>query len=61
MIVSSQFALLFGHPTLIFGTVDLDMHSHARMDPMDCAPMTVVSRLLDLPDELKLEVIQHVS
>lgn len=31
------------------------------MDSMDCALVTVASRLLDLPDELKLEVVRHVS
>ena len=31
------------------------------MDPIDCSSVTGVSRLLELPDELKLEVIQHVS
>jgi hypothetical protein len=31
------------------------------MDPMDCSFVTGASRLLELPDELKLEVVQHVS
>ena len=31
------------------------------MDPMECSSVTGVSRLLELPDELKLEVVQHVS
>lgn len=30
-------------------------------DTMDYSLVTVVSRLLDLPDELKLEVVRHVS
>ena len=31
------------------------------MDPMNCSSVTGASRLLELPDELKLEVVQHVS
>jgi hypothetical protein len=31
------------------------------MDPMDCSTGSLTSRLLDLPDELKLEVVRHVS
>jgi hypothetical protein len=31
------------------------------MDPMNCSSVTGISRLLELPEELKLEVVRHVS